>query len=140
MVQSVLRYNIPQVEGNTGFNITAQGDTNSIEDPMLRVCATYTGDREKTGMVLIEVEMVTGWKVVNLENVKNVVDTGVQRVEEDEKENKVVLYFDSMSKQEKCIDLTIKQTTIIDDAKDALITVYNYYNRENSASVLYNLV
>merc|ERR1712142_213264 len=138
MVQSVLRYNVPEVEENTGFSITAQGLTNSIEDPALRVCTAYTGDREKTGMVLIEVEMVTGWEAVNPQNLKNMVDTGVQRVEEDEKENKVVLYFDSMPKTEKCIDLEIKQVTIIDGAKDALITVYDYYNREESSSVLYN--
>merc|ERR1712083_100521 len=139
MVQSVLRYNMPEVEENTGFNITAEGFTNSIEDPTLRICTAYTGDRKETGMVLIEVEMVTGWEAVNPQNLKNMVDTGVQRVEEDEKENKVILYFDSMPKKEKYIDLEIKQITIIDGAKDALITVYDYYNREESSSVLYNL-
>merc|ERR1712228_192705 len=139
MVQSVLRYNMPEVEENTGFNITAEGFTNSIEDPTLRICTAYTGDQEETGMVLIEVEMVTGWEAVNPQNLKNMVDTGVQRVEEDEKENKVVLYFDSMPKKEKCIDLEIKQITIIEGAKDALITVYDYYSREESSSVLYNL-
>merc|ERR1719474_2101652 len=72
------------------------------------------------GMVLIEIELVTGWEAVNPQNLKNMVDTGVQRVEEDEKENKVVLYFDSMPKTEKCINLEIKQVTIIDGAKDAL--------------------
>jgi len=139
MVQSVLRYNMPEVGEYTGFSITAEGFTNSIEDPTLRVCSAYTGDREKTGMVLIEIEMVTGWEAVNPQNLLNMVDTGVQRVEEDEKENKVVLYFDSIPKEENCINLEIKEVTIIESAKDALITVYDYYNREESASTLYNL-
>jgi len=139
MVQSVLRYNMPEVGENTGFSITAEGFTNSIEDPTLRVCSAYTGDREKTGMVLIEIEMVTGWEAVNPQNLMNMVDTGVQRVEEDEKENKVVLYFDSIPKEENCINLEIKEVTIIESAKDALVTVYDYYNREESASTLYNL-
>ena len=139
MVQTVLRYNMPEVEEDNGFTITAEGNTNSIEDPSLTICAAYTGTNEKTGMVLIEVEMVTGWEAVNPESLKNEVDSGVQRVEQDDKENKVVLYFDSMPKLEKCIDIELKQVMDIEDAKDALVTVYDYYNREESASVLYNL-
>jgi len=140
MVQTVLRYNMPEVQQNNGFTITAQGNTNTIDDPSLTICAAYTGDEEETGMVLIEVEMVTGWEAVNPQSLKNEVDTGVQRVEEDDKENKVVLYFDSMSKKEKCFDLELKQVMDIEEAKDALITIYDYYNREETASVLYNLI
>jgi len=140
MVQTVLRYNIPEVQQDNGFTITAQGNTNTVDDPSLTVCAAYTGTEEQTGMVLIEVEMVTGWEAVNPERLKNEVDSGVQRVEIDDKENKVVLYFDSMPKTEKCIDLELKQVMDIEDAKDALVTIYDYYNREESASVLYNLI
>ena len=57
----------------------------------ITICAAYTGTEEKTGMVLIEVELVTGWEVVSPQSLKNEVDSRVQRVEEDEKENKVVL-------------------------------------------------
>merc|ERR1719228_537122 len=140
MVQTVLRYNMPEVQQNTGFTITAQGNTNTIDDPSLTICAAYTGDEEETGMVLIEVEMVTGWEAVNPQSLKNEVDSGVQRVEEDDKENKVVLYFDSMSKKEKCFDLELKQVMDVEEAKDALITIYDYYNRGETASVLYNLI
>ena len=90
-------------------------------------------------MVLIEVELVTGWEAVSPESMINEVDSGVQRVEQDDKENKVVLYFDSMPKEEKCIDMELKQVFKIEDAKAALVTIYDYYNRENSASVLYTL-
>eukprot|EP00090_Calanus_glacialis_P012233 TRINITY_DN20713_c0_g1_i4.p1 TRINITY_DN20713_c0_g1~~TRINITY_DN20713_c0_g1_i4.p1 ORF type:complete len:1703 (-),score=467.37 TRINITY_DN20713_c0_g1_i4:343-5451(-) len=139
MVQTVLRYNMPEVQENNGFTITAQGNTNTIDDPSLTICATYTGTEEKTGMVLIEVELVTGWEAVSPESLKNEVDSGVQRVEQDEKENKVVLYFDSMPKEEKCINLELKQVMDIEDAKEALVTVYDYNNSKESASVLYSL-
>ena len=88
-------------------------------------------------MVLIEVELVTGWEAVNPESMINEVDSGVQRVEQDDKENKVVLYFDSMPKEEKCIHMEIKQVINIEAAKAALITIYDYYNRGETASVLY---
>merc|ERR1719495_726042 len=140
MVQTVLRYNMPEVQEDNGFTITAQGNTNTIDDPSLTICAAYTGEEEQTGMVIIEVEMVTGWEAVNPESLKNEVDSGVQRVEQDDKENKVVLYFDSMPKKEKCIDLELKQVMDVEDTKDALVTIYDYYDRSETASVLYNLI
>lgn len=45
--------------------------------------------QEKTGMVLVEVELVTGWEAVSPERLINEVDSGVQRVESDKEENKV---------------------------------------------------
>ena len=77
MVQTVLRYNMPEVQQNNGFTITAQGNTNTVDDPSLTICAAYTGTEEKTGMVLIEVELVTGWEVVSPQSLKNEVDSGV---------------------------------------------------------------
>jgi len=139
MVQTVLKYNMPEVQDNNGFTITAEGNINSVEDPSLTICSAYTGSEEETGMVLIEVELVTGWEAVSPENLINEVDSGVQRVEQDDKENKVVLYFDSMSKEEKCIDMELKQVINIEGAKAAVVTIYDYYNREDSASVLYTL-
>jgi len=140
MVQSVLRYNTKEVKGNNGFKLTVEPqDLNSIFDPKIKICSTYTGEREKTGMVLVEVELVTGWEAVSPERLINEVDSGVQRVETDKDENKIVLYFDEITSNGKCVDLEMKNVMTINDPKDALVTVYDYYNREETASVLYNM-
>ena len=41
-------------------------------------------------MVLVEVELVTGWEAYSPERLVNEVDSGVQRVETDKDENKVL--------------------------------------------------
>ena len=104
----------------------------------MTICTAYTGAKKKTGMVLMEVELLIGFEAVSPESLMNEVDSGVQRVEQDEKENKVVLYFDYMHREEKCIDLELKQVITIENAKEALITVYDYSNTEESASQLYS--
>merc|ERR1740137_144761 len=71
MVQTVLRYNMPVAQKDNGFTITARDNTHTNDDPSLTICAAYTGTREKTGMVLIEVELVTGWEAYNPQNLKN---------------------------------------------------------------------
>lgn len=141
MIQTVLRYNTKEVKDNNAFslNVTPM-DVNSVDqDPTLKICSSYTGAEDKTGMVLIEVELVTGWEAVTPERLINEVDSGVQRVETDKEENKVVLYFDELTRKEHCVSLEMKYVMIIDEAKDALVTVYDYYNREETASVLYNM-
>merc|ERR1711971_1219792 len=139
LVQSVLRYNTKEVAGDNGFTVSATPlNVNSVvEKPALRVCAAYSGTREKTGMVLIEVEFVTGWEAENPETLTDLEE--VQRVETDREENKVVLYFNEMTSQETCVDLALRDVMTIEKPKEALVTVYDYYNREETASVLYNM-
>jgi len=90
-------------------------------------------------MVLVEVELVTGWEAVDPERLINEVDSGVRRVETDEKENKVILYFDEMSRRQTCVSLELKDVMTIEDPAAALVEIYDYYNREDAASTLYNI-
>merc|ERR1719509_634481 len=151
MVQTVLRYNIPEAPATSGFDLTAVQKGNGVT-----VCARvshhlstppnpdpqYTGSQKETGMVVMEVDMVSGWsaKFSEIEALANSVDYEIQRVErgKDDKDT-VVLYFDSWPKEELCMTLPLKQEVPISEAKPAVVTVYDYYNTEDKASVLYTL-
>ena len=56
----------------------------------MMVCATYTGARDSTDMVILEVEMMSGHVAVNPDYLVNEINSGVERVEVDEK---VLLLF-----------------------------------------------
>jgi hypothetical protein len=72
--------------------------------------AQYTGEKEQTGMVLIEVEMVSGWEAVYPESLVNEIEYEVQRVERGKEDKEtVVLYFDAWPRQEKCVPVGLKQ-------------------------------
>jgi len=135
MVQSVLRYNMPEVEDNQGFDLSVE----NVDDTKLRVCSSYTGARDTTGMVVLELELVTGWQAHSLDYLINTVDNFVKRHEVDEDENKVVLYFDSMPKQEKCLEVPVKMVTPVLEAKHAIATIYDYYNKEDKQAIKYNM-
>ena len=51
----------------------------------------------------------------------------------------MVLYFDEITQAEECVSLPLRDVMTIEEAKDALVTVYDYYNREETASLLYNM-
>lgn len=135
MVQTVVRYNMPETEENEGFDLTV----NNVDNDKLRICSTYTGQKDKTGMVVMEVELVTGWEAHSLEDLLNEVESGVKRQEFDQEENKVVLYFDDMPKSERCVEVMVKQVTVVEEPKPAIATVYDYYNKEETVSISYNM-
>ena len=74
-MQTVLRYNTPQVTANKELSLRARAVTNTNR---LEVCLAYTGARPNTGMVLVEVEFLTGWRAVSLERLTNQVEALVQ--------------------------------------------------------------
>ena len=70
-MQTVLRYNTPQVTANKGLSLRARAVTNTNR---LEVCLAYTEARPNTGMVLVEVELLTGWRAVSAERLNNPVE------------------------------------------------------------------
>jgi len=134
LAQSVLRYNLPEKQDVKAFSLKASASENGIT-----VCVAYTGPREKTGMVLLEVEMPSGFKSVNPEYLINEIDYGVERVEEDEKENVVVLYFDEMGTEERCIPLKLKQEFEVKKRQPSRLSVYDYYKEDERMDTTYSL-
>ena len=86
-MQTVLRYNTSQVTANKGLSLRARAVTNTNR---LEVCFAYTGARPNTGMVLVEVELLTGWRAVSPERLTNQVEVQVQRVDLEEENNMVI--------------------------------------------------
>jgi len=131
MVQTILRYNVKDSPDTSSFALTAEQKNDT-----LTLCASYTGDKDVTDMVVIETELLSGFvpytsryslmaKTQNekqpeklndvlssLEELLNEVnDPTVKKYEVNEKENKFVLYFDGMSKKQSCWEVEVKQQT-----------------------------
>ena len=98
-----------------------------------------TDARPNNGMVLVKVEILTGWRAVSPERLTNEVDATVQRVDMEEEDNMVILYFDQITRQETCVTMEVEQVSNIKNSQEAMVTVYDYYNREEMATVLYNM-
>jgi len=134
LVQSVLRYNVPESKKAPSFSLKVENEKNQLS-----VCAAYTGQREKTDMVMLEVEMISGYEARNPDYLINEIDSGVQRVEVDEKENVVILYFDEFTKEQRCVNLKLERLFKIEETKPARVSIYDYYNVEERHDITYSL-
>ena len=77
-MQTVLRYNTPQVTANKELRLRARAVTNTNT---LEVSLFYIGARLNNGMVMVKVELLTGWRAVSPEGLTNQVEALVQRVD-----------------------------------------------------------
>ena len=66
--------------------------------------------------------------------------TPLKKYEYEEKEGKVVLYYDEMSKETSCYEIKLKKVLDIKETKPAIATIYDYYNSKRMFSTNYNVV
>merc|ERR1712062_232744 len=136
MVQSILRYNVKSSPDATSFDLTISQDQ---ADDKVNFCASYTGTKEKTNMVVIEIELLSGFvpskdALLSLKNTKS-----IKKVEYDEKENNIALYFNDMSKSQFCYEFQVQEKNKVEDRQAALAKIYDYYDQNDAFSTKYNM-
>ncbi|XP_060786981.1 alpha-2-macroglobulin-like [Neoarius graeffei] len=163
-VQFTLSYNIPPPPDRSSFSISASVSGNCrIPNPSLNVTITvmYTGQREDTNIVVIEVKPLSGFSVdlnsVQLMNGKsNMTDGVVKRV--DQTNGNAIIYLNKevsclgmtekldwdvlivymLNKEvEKVYTLIIVQNLPVKNLKPAVVKVYDYYKPGEKAATEY---
>ena len=133
MVQSILRYNIKNSPDQSAFDLQVIKNEDEI-----KVCASYTGSKDKTNMVVIEIEMLSGYEPTkdSIKSLKN--EKAIKKVEYDGKETVLSLYFNQMENQQLCQTVKVKEVAKIGERKPALVKIYDYYDQNDSVSLEYN--
>ncbi|GAA52061.1 alpha-2-macroglobulin-like protein 1 [Clonorchis sinensis] len=161
-LQTALFYNIPEPTSTSDdvFTMTATvvqsrpPPGNSCITATLTTClrlASKTDPVQESGMLLIRVQMVSGWRPVQEEILKLVGtdEESVRRVEFDD-DGTVSLYFNGFTSEEakvaggwshvkRCVELSLRQTTYVDSTQPALISAMDYYATERSVMIKYQL-
>ncbi len=136
MVQAILRYNVLESREQKSFTLRASQSSSGE----LEVCAAYTGQKASLpGMVVIEVELLSGFAAVpaRLQILEGA--DGVRKVDSNAEEGTVAMYFDTMGREERCWRLRVKREAPVEELKPAIVRVFEYYNSENAVSVEYGL-
>ena len=135
MVQTVLRYNVFDSPEKESFSLRASmgADRDAVE-----VCAAYTGEGEKSAnMAVLEVELLSGYAAgpAGLDALRG--EEAVRKVEHDDKEGRVVLYFDDVREEERCWRIAVTKAVAVGELKPAVVRLYDYYKTEDAVSAEY---
>ncbi|XP_045126879.1 alpha-2-macroglobulin-like protein 1 isoform X2 [Portunus trituberculatus] len=140
LVQAVLRYNIPEEDPSTAFNLTAT--TQTVRDDKcitkrIRACASYTLPDLKSNMAVIEINLVSGY-IPDKNDLKQVVGYGtglIKRYEVDGR--KVTFYIDEFSPEDLCVAFKVTREVDVENPKPGTVRVYDYYDPDQFVSTSY---
>ncbi|NXY13729.1 A2ML1 protein, partial [Atrichornis clamosus] len=126
-LQAILRYHIPPPRSEATFAVSVQTECTAPDASRFPVTihARYTGNRVSTNMVLIQVELLSGYSPVagSLEELKKM--PLVKKVESEA--GQVVLYLEELTRQPQTYTFLVEQDMQVKDHKPANIKVYDYY-------------
>ncbi|KAK7171657.1 hypothetical protein R3I93_004075 [Phoxinus phoxinus] len=138
-VQFALHYNIPPPPDSLAFNVKANtGVCNNTRNGAFTLTTTvrYDGTRAETNMVIINIRLLSGFKLdeTSLQALRE--DTTIKRVDLDE--DHVFIYLDGLKKQQvKTITLQLLQDVPVQNLKPAVVIVYDYYKISELAVIDY---
>ncbi|XP_071112931.1 alpha-2-macroglobulin-like [Haliotis cracherodii] len=147
MFQATVRYNTYDLDKvDLAFTLNA---TVQPPDPVkpdcgrrtINICTAFVKN-ESSGMAIVNAKMVTGWLIDgdSLERLKNDTDLKLKRYEVDSKRpDSVHFYFEELNPAPRCLTLDVIQEIKVENTKDALIQVYDYYDTELVTKVFYNI-
>ncbi|XP_073451712.1 alpha-2-macroglobulin-like [Aquarana catesbeiana] len=139
--QAVLRYNVPPPKRDTSFllKVTTHSNRECLGDPVtnfeIHIDASYTGTRERTNMVVIEVKMLSG--IIPIKStVRKLQDRLIQRSEI--QTDMVTLYLNEMGHDPVNLSFMVEQDIEVKNRKPAIVKVYDYYETDEHAVTEYN--
>lgn len=150
LMQADVSYNIPDVKEKPAFDLKV---TLLPSDDIFAPLSTETGDplclpldfsisakwlREDTSnMAVIDVKLVSGYQVdeESLDRLTNQPKLGLKRYEMEGQH--VIMYFDEIDKVN--FSFKIFQSSVVKNTKPASVTVYDYYETDLSATVMYKI-
>ncbi|XP_053925178.1 alpha-2-macroglobulin-like protein 1 isoform X2 [Cuculus canorus] len=137
-LQAILRYHISPLRSDVAFSVSVQTEcmAPSATQFPVTVHARYTGNRVSTNMVLIQVELLSGYSPVtgSLEELKKM--PLVKKVESEA--DRIILYLEELPRQPHTYTLLVQQDMQVTDRKPATIKIYDYYMPEETTVMSYS--
>ncbi|KAK2498957.1 hypothetical protein MC885_001576, partial [Smutsia gigantea] len=141
-IQATLKYNVILPKKASGFSLSLEmvkknSSVTFQSNFDLTITLTYTGIRNNSNMVLVDVKMLSGFTPVmasieELENNGQVMKTEVRS-------GHVVFYLENVFGTANRFTFSVEQTNLVSNIQPAPVMVYDYYEKDEYALVSYDI-
>ncbi|KAL5104601.1 Alpha-1-macroglobulin [Taenia crassiceps] len=142
-------YNVPQPQRQEDvfhleISVDQGGSTATVActSAFTTVCLRPTRAKS-TGMLLVTVQLPSGWIVTKSELVKVPHNADVMKVEPDAHKQEVSVYFNGFQEEdgdaERCFTVPLHQRILVQEAQPGLVTAHDYYNPQEIVQALLHL-
>ncbi|KAL3260062.1 hypothetical protein MRX96_016533 [Rhipicephalus microplus] len=132
-------FNLAVSSESPSFFLNPLLDKTSTENYLqLSVCTHYQGEGDASNMAVMEVALPSGY-LFDFDTLSSIHRTKeVRRVESQDADTNVVIYFDRIGKEELCVTVPAHREHKVANQKPVPVKVYDYYNLARSARMFYS--
>ncbi|XP_077026097.1 ovostatin homolog 2-like isoform X2 [Tamandua tetradactyla] len=141
-IQATLRYNVLLPKKASGFSLSVdlvkKNSSNIFQANYdLTLTLKYTGIRNNSNMVIVDVKMLSGFTPV-LSSIEELGNNG-QVMKTEVKNDHVLFYLEYVFDTGKNFTFSVEQVNIVANIQPASVMVYDYYEKDEYALVSYNI-
>ncbi|KAM6291914.1 alpha-2-macroglobulin-like [Porphyrio hochstetteri] len=143
-LQTSLRYNVQPVQEDAPFMLHVYTIPETCEDSKahkvfdIGINVSYTGERNSSNMVIVDVKMLSGFIPVK-SSVRKLSNTWFHQVKRTEvSTNHVLLYIEQLSSETLSFSFTVERDIPVQGLKPAQVKVYDYYETDEFATHEYS--
>lgn len=141
LIQATLKYNVDEDLSGDAFDVSVYTNPISVFDACyfrdMEICVQYKLPDAVSNMVIVVINFESGYSP-DRSSLNEIV--GIKRWEEDQDENKLIVYLDKVESTPKCFHIIIQRLFNVYNPAPAIITVTDYYHPERRKSVNYTIV
>lgn len=132
-------FNLAVSSESPSFFLNPLLDKTSTENYLqLSVCTHYQGEGDASNMAVMEVALPSGY-LFDFDTLSSIHRTKeVRRVESQDSDTNVVIYFDRIGREELCVTVPAHREHKVANQKPVPVKVYDYYNLARSARMFYS--
>lgn len=132
-------FNLAVSSESPSFFLNPLLDKTSTENYLqLSVCTHYRGEGDASNMAVMEVALPSGY-LFDFDTLSSIHRTKeVRRVESQDADTNVVIYFDRIGREELCVTVPAHREHKVANQKPVPVKVYDYYNLARSARMFYS--
>ncbi|XP_037023728.2 ovostatin homolog 2-like [Artibeus jamaicensis] len=141
-IQATLRYNVLLPKKESGFFLSLEMMKKNSSDIFqstfdMTVTIKYTGMRNNSNVVLVDVKMLSGFTPV-MPSIEELEDNG-QVMKAEVKNDHVLFYLENVSGTANNFTFSVEQSNLVSNIQPAPVMVYNYYEKDEYAIISYNI-
>ncbi|EEC12664.1 thioester-containing protein, putative [Ixodes scapularis] len=139
IIQVSWSFNLAVSSEAPAFFLNPLLDKTSTESYLqLSVCTHYRGEGEASNMAVMEVGLPSGY-LFDFDTLSSIHRTKeVRRVESQDSDTNVVIYFDRIGREELCVTVPAHREHKVANQKPVPVKVYDYYDLARSARMFYS--
>ncbi|XP_068557479.1 alpha-2-macroglobulin [Anas acuta] len=141
-LQTSLRYNVQPTQEDAPFTLHVYTTPETCEDSQahkvfnIGINVSYTGERNVSNMVIVDVKMLSGFIPVKSSVRKLQQRLGIERT--DLSTNHVLVYLEKLNSETLSFSFTVERDIPVQGLKPAQVKVYDYYETDEFATQEYS--